>query len=121
MIIVLFHVLYFFSKFVYQNYGNKKQKAIIDDTINTDIQFKISERDYKMIDPSASQDFEEKSIKFFPPAYLQRYIAVADVIDKYHGKLRKVQYFFILYHKCTNFFYRIYIRFILVINILLNK
>ncbi|KAG9433370.1 hypothetical protein HZU67_05339 [Apis mellifera carnica] len=43
-----------------------------------------------MIDPSASQDFEEKSIKFFPPAYLQRYIAVADVIDKYHGKLRKI-------------------------------
>lgn len=112
MIIVLFHVLYFFSKFVYQNYGNKKQKAINDDTINTDIQFKISERDYKIIDPSAPQDFEEKSIKFFPPAYLQRYIAVADVIDKYHGKLRKVQCFFILYHKCTVFFYRIYIRFI---------
>ncbi|OAD61795.1 Small RNA 2'-O-methyltransferase [Eufriesea mexicana] len=92
MIIVLFHVLYLFGKFVYQNYRSNKQKAISDDTINTTTQFNISEKDYLMRDPEAPQDLDKKPIKFFPPAYVQRYVAVSDILSdtKYQGKLRKV-------------------------------
>ncbi|XP_076280297.1 hen1 methyltransferase isoform X2 [Lasioglossum baleicum] len=45
-----------------------------------------------MIDPEAPQDFTARSPRFFPPAYVQRYVAVSDVLSssKYHGKLRKV-------------------------------
>lgn len=92
MIIVLFHVLYFVGKFVYQNYRTKKGKSTNDEAVNAEKQFKISESDYKMRDPEAPQDLEEHSIKFFPPAYVQRYKAVSDVLNNinYQGKLRKV-------------------------------
>nr|XP_003699897.1 PREDICTED: uncharacterized protein LOC100881302 [Megachile rotundata] len=91
MIIVLFHVLYLFGKFVYQNYRIKKQKAISNEVINTQKPLEISENDYRMRDPEAPQDFEQKSIKFFPPAYVQRYVAVSNVLNspKYQGKLCK--------------------------------
>ncbi|XP_043515367.1 myb-like protein A [Frieseomelitta varia] len=91
MIIVLFHVLYLFGKFVYQNYRNK-QKAIDDDVINTEVQLNISEEDYNMRDPEAPQDFERKPITFSPPLYMQRYRAVQDILssEKYEGKIRKI-------------------------------
>lgn len=62
-----------------------------NDTDNTVPRLNISESDRRMRDPEAPQDFEE-NIKFFPPAYIQRYAAVADVLssDKYRGKLRKI-------------------------------
>lgn len=99
MIIVLFHVLYLFGKFVYQNYRNNKEKAISDDTIKTTTQFNISERDYMLRDPEAPQDLDQKPIKFFPPAYVQRYVAVCDILSdrKYQGKLRKVLYFYVYF------------------------
>ncbi|KAK9306340.1 hypothetical protein QLX08_003025 [Tetragonisca angustula] len=89
MIIVLFHVLYLFGKFVYQNYRMNKQKAIDDDA---EVQLNISEEDYNMRDPEAPQDFERKPITFCPPVYMQRYIAVRNLIssEKYQGKIRKI-------------------------------
>lgn len=71
-----------------------KQKAIDDDTINAEVQLHISEEDYKMIDPEAPQDFEEKCVRFFPPMYMQRYCAISDILrsPKYKGKIRKVFY-----------------------------
>ncbi|CAK9812795.1 Small RNA 2'-O-methyltransferase [Anthophora quadrimaculata] len=92
MIIVLFHMLYLFGKFVYQNYRTNKRKALNDDTVIEEKQFKISERDYNLRDPEASQDLEKHDVKFFPPAYVQRYVAVTDVLSStnYHGKLRKI-------------------------------
>lgn len=62
-----------------------------NDTINMEPERNISESDLRMIDPQTPQTFEE-NIKFFPPAYVQRYAAVADVLssDRYRGKLRKV-------------------------------
>lgn len=94
MIIVLFHVLYLLGKFVYQNYGVKKQKAVENAMMNTEKQFVISERVYMMVDPESPQDNEDdKTLKFFPPAYVQRYVAVSDILNssKYQGKLRKVR------------------------------
>ncbi|XP_060812750.1 uncharacterized protein LOC132905464 [Bombus pascuorum] len=90
MIIVLFHVIYFFGKFVYQNYRNKRQKAMDNETVNTEPKLKLSESDRRMRDPEASP--VEETIKFFPPAFIQRYTAVADVLgcEKYRGKLRKI-------------------------------
>ncbi|XP_054008797.1 uncharacterized protein LOC128892410 [Hylaeus anthracinus] len=94
MIIVLFHVLYLLGKFVYQKYGVKNQKTMDDDAvIDSKKQLEISDRVYRMIDPEAPQDDEkENNIRFFPPAYVQRYTAVSDILasPKYQGKLRKV-------------------------------
>ncbi|KOC66014.1 Small RNA 2'-O-methyltransferase [Habropoda laboriosa] len=92
MIIVLFHVLYLFGKFVYQNYRTNKRKALNDDAVIEEKQFKISERDYKLRDPEAPQDIEKHVVRFFPPAYIQRYVAVSDLLSrsKYQGKLRKI-------------------------------
>ena len=68
-----------------------KQKAIDDDA---EVQLNISEEDYNMRDPEAPQDFERKPITFCPPVYMQRYIAVRNLIssEKYQGKIRKVSY-----------------------------
>lgn len=91
MIIVLLHVIYFFGKFIYQNYRSKRRETMDNDTVNAEPELNITEEDRRMIDPEAPQSFEE-NIKFFPPAYIQRYAAVADVLnsDRYRGKIRKV-------------------------------
>ncbi|XP_076755075.1 hen1 methyltransferase [Xylocopa sonorina] len=110
MFIVLFPLLYLFGKFVYKNYQANKQKAIDDDRTGTEKQLNISEADYRMRDPDAVQDPGEKSIRFFPPAYVQRYVAVSGVLNsaKYRGKLRKVVDFgcaeldFLVYLKNTD-------------------
>ena len=62
-----------------------------NDTVNAEPELNITEEDRRMIDPEAPQSFEE-NIKFFPPAYIQRYAAVADVLnsDRYRGKIRKI-------------------------------
>ncbi|XP_017880893.1 uncharacterized protein LOC108625403 isoform X2 [Ceratina calcarata] len=108
MILVLFHVLYFFGKFVYQSYRTKR-RAIKDETIGTEKRFNVSDADFMLRDCEVRQDFEQKSIKFFPPAYVQRYVAVIDVLrnSMYQGKLRKVVDFgcaeldFLVYMKNT--------------------
>lgn len=108
MILALFHVLYFFGKFMYQSYRTK-WKAVEDDTIGTEERFKISETDYMLRDPEAPQNFEQKTIRFFPPAYVQRYVAVIDVVRNlvHKRKLRKVVDFgcaeldFLIYMKNT--------------------
>ncbi|XP_078044563.1 hen1 methyltransferase isoform X2 [Augochlora pura] len=48
--------------------------------------------DYMMVDSEAPQDIVARPIRFFPPAYVQRYTAVSDILSspKYNGKLRKV-------------------------------
>lgn len=57
-----------------------------NNTVNTEPGRNTSESDSE-----TSRSFEE-NIKFFPPAYIQRYAAVADVLscERYRGKLRKV-------------------------------
>lgn len=62
-----------------------------NDTVNMELGCNISKSDCRMVDPETPQTFEE-NIKFFPPAYIQRYAAVADVLssERYRGKLRKV-------------------------------
>lgn len=91
MIIVLFHVIYFIGKFVYQNYRSKGQKTMDNNTVNMEIELNVSESDRSVINPETPQNFEQ-NIKFFPPAYIQRYAAVADILssERYQGKLRKV-------------------------------
>ena len=64
----------------------------MDDVTGTEARFDTSERGHMMRDPEAPQEHEEKPLRFFPPAYVQRYVAVTDVLNdtKYRGKLRKV-------------------------------
>ncbi|XP_076673709.1 hen1 methyltransferase isoform X1 [Andrena cerasifolii] len=108
MIIVLFHVLYLFGKFVYQSYRVKRQPAAVDDVVTgTEARFDTSESPYTMRDPEAPQEPEEKPLRFFPPAYVQRYVAVSDILNdtKYRGKLRKVVDF-----GCSELEYLVYLK-----------
>lgn len=77
----------------------KKQPAVDDVVTGTEARFDTSERAYTMRDSEAPQEHEEKPLRFFPPAYVQRYVAVTDVLNdtKYRGKLRKVIRTFLFY------------------------
>lgn len=90
MIFALFHVLYIVGKFLYENYSksNKTTPTIMSE--ETEYQ-QISEASRTMIDAEAEQTYES-SIKFNPPAYIQRYLAVLDIIQDpiYQGQIRKV-------------------------------
>lgn len=92
MIIVLFHVLYLFGKFVYQNYRVNKQKAVDDAVIKPTTRYDTFQEGCTMGDPEELQEYEGKPLRFFPPAYVQRYVAVTELLNssKYQGKLRKV-------------------------------
>lgn len=95
MIIVLFHVLYLFGKYVYDNLNGRKEKT--EETVAPNQILNVSEADYRdFIQP----DYDSKSvkIKFFPPVYVQRYNTVQNVLasGEYHGKIRKV-FLFLLY------------------------
>ncbi|XP_076653539.1 hen1 methyltransferase [Halictus rubicundus] len=107
MMIVLFHVLYLFGKYVYRNYKLNRRKAVDDAEMDAGEQFTFSRADYMMIDPEAPQDFTAKPLRFFPPAYVQRYVAVSDVLSssKYSGKLRKVVDF-----GCSEFGFLVYLK-----------
>ena len=80
----------------------------MDDVVTgTEARFDTSERAYMMKDPEAPQEHEEKPLRFFPPAYVQRYVAVTDVLNdtKYRGKLRKVVDF-----GCSELEYLVYLK-----------
>lgn len=96
MIIVLFHLFYLLSKYVYKTYRLKKLRTLCDATKdNTELPESYEMPDDISVsseDLSASKSNEIYTLKFSPPAYIQRYNAVMDVLvdPKYQGKLRKV-------------------------------
>ena len=85
----------------------KKQPAVDDVVTGTEARSATSERAYTMRDPEAPQEHEEKPLRFFPPAYVQRYVAVTDILNdtKYRGKLRKVVDF-----GCSELEYLVYLK-----------
>ncbi|XP_072743769.1 uncharacterized protein Hen1 [Anoplolepis gracilipes] len=105
MIIVLFHVFYLLGQYIYKNYRIKKLRALCDATKETE---PLSEQQtYEMFNdssfddnndddddekPPASNYHDKEPIKFYPPAYIQRYNAVQDVLSHpmYREKIRKV-------------------------------
>lgn len=104
MIIVLFQVLYLVGKLIYTQYTNRKQSR---DTVDTECAYanmNLSYRDRnrelgRLAQPPGDNSEDEKDmencIKFFPPAYIQRYVAVQKVLEdaRYRGKIRKVHIF----------------------------
>lgn len=66
----------------------------------------VRDKIYDLIDPDTLLNYyEEKRIRFSPPASIQRYYAAVDILssDKYEGQIRKVRYhiyicFFIVVH-----------------------
>ncbi|XP_066588339.1 uncharacterized protein Hen1 [Prorops nasuta] len=96
MIFVLFHVLYLLGKIAYKNYISIK--TVSDKNVSSTVENEIKEESCK---PSGfcdtkelkSNDEEERSdLRFYPPAYIQRYKAVGKIFEnpKYKKKLRKV-------------------------------
>ena len=103
MIIVLFHVLYLFGKLIYTRY-NRRRQAEDSDNVNVvcgyeNMSLPLKDRKSgleKIAQPPGDTSDDEKdlecTVKFFPPAYIQRYVAVQAALEdaRYRGKLRKV-------------------------------
>lgn len=99
MIIVLFQVLYIFGKLIYNRYTSRKQSHDIVDKecphANMNISFRDRNQEILAQPPGDNSDDEkdmETCIKFFPPAYIQRYVTVQKILEdpRYKGKIRKV-------------------------------
>lgn len=95
MIIVLFHVFYLLGKFVYNRCSGEKRILMGDDDPYVDVgaQSKAMKEQANLQRRFSNGDEESKStIKFSPPAYIQRYEAVLNVLTdkRYGGKLKKV-------------------------------
>lgn len=93
MIIVLFHVLYLLGKIVYRSYkcGCHPNSAMEPDDKECDDSVKgRSNLKRRLSDPHDEE--ERANIRFSPPAYIQRYTMVHDVLmaPRYGGKLHKV-------------------------------
>ncbi|XP_063972216.1 uncharacterized protein LOC135160017 [Diachasmimorpha longicaudata] len=102
MIIVFFHVLYLLGKFIYRSYGEddslendggQKRDKVLEDAAGDDDDQYLREPKKKL---DLYDDFygktEVERIRFSPPAYLQRYHAVASLLgsEKFEGQIRKV-------------------------------
>lgn len=104
MIIVLFHVFYLFGQYIYKNYRIKKLRALCDAAKDTESS--SEPQNYEMFSDNSSRDDddnddekpptskyrEREGLKFDPPAYIQRYSAVQDILNDpmYKGQIRKV-------------------------------
>lgn len=100
MIIVLFHVFYLLGQYIYKNYRVKRLRSLCDAAKESE-KSSFSQQTYEMFSDN-SYDDDEKSLasncheaeqmKFKPPAYIQRYNAVQNILNDpvYSGKIRKV-------------------------------
>lgn len=102
MIIVLFHVFYLFGQYIYKNYCIKRPRALCDAAKDTESSSEL--QNYEMFSDNLSWDDDDdekpptskyreiKGLKFDPPAYIQRYSAVQDILNDpmYKGQIRKV-------------------------------
>lgn len=100
MIIALFHVFYLFGQYIYKNYCVKRLKALCDAAKDTESSSGL--QIYEMLSDNTRDDSndekptskyrEKEGLKFDPPAYIQRYSAVQDILDDpmYKGEIRKV-------------------------------
>nr|XP_050868655.1 uncharacterized protein LOC127072340 isoform X1 [Vespula vulgaris] len=87
MFITLLHVFSFFRKYAYDSYCTKKEN-----NMNTSPAV-VRDKIYDLIDPDTLLNYyEEKRIRFSPPASIQRYYAAVDILssDKYEGQIRKI-------------------------------
>ncbi|XP_011697554.1 PREDICTED: uncharacterized protein LOC105455721 [Wasmannia auropunctata] len=91
MVGLLLHVLYLLGKCIYDRYRVKRTR-LLPDVANEAELFRY---DYDTFDDVS--EFEDtcwwthRTINnFFPPAYIQRYCAVTEVLSQYKGKLSKV-------------------------------
>lgn len=101
MIITFLQVLYFLGKYVYTNYNNrvkavkytKHEDETSKEIINNDAS--CSNFNKTPDEFTSNEDYQPTTgnIHFSPPAYIQRYVAVRDIISdsKYQGKIRKVK------------------------------
>ncbi|XP_050466174.1 probable serine/threonine-protein kinase DDB_G0278845 [Cataglyphis hispanica] len=102
MIIVLFHVFYLFGQYIYKNYCIKRPRALCDAAKDTESSSEL--QNYEMFSDNSSRDNdndekpptskyrEREGLKFDPPAYIQRYSAVQNILSDpmYKGQIRKV-------------------------------
>ncbi|XP_058799198.1 uncharacterized protein LOC131668783 [Phymastichus coffea] len=96
MIIVLFHVIYFLGKLVYRRYNCADRDRIVSGEVKLNIsQDKDMRGKINLKRRFSNDNADEKSknnIRFNPPAYIQRYQAVLNVLThpRYGGNLKKI-------------------------------
>lgn len=104
MFVVIFHMIYLFGKYVYDNYRDRKaSKSSNNGTGEETATGRYAPDDYE---DDIEDEYTEllplerfsNPIKFSPPAYIQRYLAVGSVLKdpKYANKLRKVTLSFVV-------------------------
>ncbi|XP_012534524.1 uncharacterized protein LOC105835615 [Monomorium pharaonis] len=91
MVGLIFHVLYLFGKCIYDKYYVRKTRFLPD----TPNEAELFMPDYDTLDDVAELEntswWTHHTINnFFPPAYIQRYCAVSNVLMEYKGKLHKI-------------------------------
>ncbi|KAG5341005.1 HENMT methyltransferase, partial [Acromyrmex heyeri] len=90
MVGLLFHVLYLLGKCIYDRYRVRKTRLLPDVAYEEEL-FRY---DYDALDDSELENtlwWTHGTIgNFYPPAYIQRYCAVMNVLDEYKGKLWKI-------------------------------
>lgn len=89
MVIVLFHLLCLLGKYMYNSYRVKKLRALCEAARHEE-----SETIYEMLEEIYDDrplSTIRSELKFSPPAYIQRYNAVVDILQHtYKGQVRKV-------------------------------
>ncbi|XP_011304597.1 uncharacterized protein Hen1 [Fopius arisanus] len=98
MIIVFFHVLFLLGKFIYRNYRDDDppgDDAEENHEIEGSTSVEVNPSEKKKRVSSYDNNFygeEGDKIRFSPPAYIQRYHAVATLLqrDEFEGQIRKV-------------------------------
>ncbi|KYM82563.1 UPF0486 protein C1orf59 like protein [Atta colombica] len=90
MVGLLFHVLYLLGKCIYDRYRIRKTRLLPDVAYEEE----LSRYDYDALDDSELENtlwWTHGTIgNFYPPAYIQRYCAVMNVLNEYKGKLWKI-------------------------------
>ncbi|XP_008212479.1 uncharacterized protein LOC100121690 isoform X2 [Nasonia vitripennis] len=110
MIIVLFHVFYLLGKFVYNRCSGDKRRLMGDDDPYAGVgaQSKAMKEQVNLQRRLSNDGEESKStIRFSPPAFIQRYEAVVNVLTdkRYGGKLKKIVDF-----GCSELGFAIYLK-----------
>lgn len=105
MVGLLLHVLYYLGKSIYNRYCVKK--TLLPDVANEDELFEQLDDTFDDVSELENTSWwQHRTINnFFPPAYMQRYSVVMDMLQgRYAGKLYKVLtlYIFLLRRKCTH-------------------
>ncbi|KAL0107385.1 hypothetical protein PUN28_015738 [Cardiocondyla obscurior] len=89
MVGLLFHVLYLLGRCIYDKYRTKKSRLLPDAAYEEMLEYENTLGDDTELEDTSW--WTDKTVSCFcPPAYVQRYSAVSNVLAEYKGNLHKI-------------------------------